>query len=285
MLWGFFKKVVIADRLALYVNEIYDHPAGRHGWPLIVATYFFAFQIYCDFSGYTDIAIGAAQVMGFRLMDNFNRPYFSKSIVEFWQRWHISLSSWFRDYLYIPLGGNRVPVARWCFNILVVFLVSGLWHGANWTFIAWGALHGLYMIFGVATYGVRRRFFTSAPLKRVAWSHRWIQAFITFHLVLVAWVFFRASSITVAVDVLTQALSGLTRASLWGVITTDTFIISVLMVGFMEAVHIIERHGQMRRFLDDKPAAIRWAFYYVLILLIATFGMFHNPAQFIYFQF
>jgi hypothetical protein len=141
------------------------------------------------------------------------------------------------------------------------------------------------MIFGVATYGVRRRFFTSAPLKRVAWSHRWIQAFITFHLVLVAWVFFRASSITVAVDVLTQALSGLTRASLWGVITTDTFIISVLMVGFMEAVHIIERHGQMRRFLDDKPAAIRWAFYYVLILLIATFGMFHNPAQFIYFQF
>jgi D-alanyl-lipoteichoic acid acyltransferase DltB (MBOAT superfamily) len=270
MLWGFFKKVVIADRLALYVNEIYDHPAGRHGWPLIVATYFFAFQIYCDFSGYTDIAIGAAQVMGFRLMDNFNRPYFAKSIVEFWQRWHISLSSWFRDYLYIPLGGNRVPVLRWCFNILVVFLISGLWHGANWTFIAWGALHGIYMILGVATYGARRRFFASVPLRRFAWSHRWIQAFITFHLTLIAWVFFRASSITTAAGILAQSLSGLTWPGLRAII---------------EMVHVIERHGQMRRFLDDKPVAIRWAFYYALVLLIATFGMFHNPAQFIYFQF
>ncbi len=196
MLWGFFKKVVIADRLALYVNGIYDHPAAQHGWPLIIATYFFAFQIYCDFSGYTDIAIGAAQVMGFRLMDNFNRPYFAKSIVEFWQRWHISLSSWFRDYLYIPLGGNRVAVPRWCFNIMVVFLVSGLWHGANWTFIVWGALHGVYVIAGVATFAWQRKFLRIRRHARIGWSRRWIEAFVTFHLVLIAWVFFRAASLS-----------------------------------------------------------------------------------------
>ncbi len=148
MLWGFFKKVVIADRIGLYVNQVYEAPTSHHGWSLIVATYFFAFQIYCDFSGYTDIAIGAAQVMGFRLMDNFNRPYFAKSIAEFWRRWHISLSSWFRDYLYFPLGGNRVPVPRWCFNISIVFLLSGLWHGASWTFVVWGALHGFYILVG-----------------------------------------------------------------------------------------------------------------------------------------
>jgi D-alanyl-lipoteichoic acid acyltransferase DltB (MBOAT superfamily) len=285
MLWGFFKKVVIADRLALYVNGIYDHPTAQHGWPLIVATYFFAFQIYCDFSGYTDIAIGAAQVMGFRLMDNFTRPYFAKSVVEFWQRWHISLSSWFRDYLYIPLGGNRVPVPRWFLNIMVVFLVSGLWHGANWTFLAWGALHGSYVIAGVATFAWQRRFFESAPMRRIAWSRRWIEALITFHLVLAGWVFFRAGSMSDAGYIFGHAFTGLTAASLRGIVTTDTFVLSVVFIAFMECVHVIERHGQMRRFLDDKPIAVRWGFYYALILLIVNFGMFHNPAQFIYFQF
>jgi D-alanyl-lipoteichoic acid acyltransferase DltB (MBOAT superfamily) len=285
MLWGFFKKVVIADRLALYVNAIYDHATTQHGWPLIVATYFFAFQIYCDFSGYTDIAIGAAQVMGFRLMDNFNRPYFAKSVVEFWQRWHISLSSWFRDYLYIPLGGNRVAAPRWCFNIMIVFLVSGLWHGANWTFLAWGALHGVYVIAGVATFTWQRKFFASAPMARIAWSRRWIEAAITFHLVLIGWVFFRAASLSDAGYILSNAFSGLTKASIWSIVTAEYFILSVLFIAFMECVHLIERHGDMRRFLDDKPIAVRWGFYYALILLIANFGMFHNPAQFIYFQF
>ena len=138
MLWGMFKKVVIADRLAIAVNQVYGNPHDYTGVPLIVATVFFAFQIYCDFSGYSDIAIGAAQVMGFRLMDNFNRPYFSKSIAEFWKRWHISLSTWFRDYLYIPLGGSRTKTWRWQFNLFITFLASGFWHGANWTYIIWG---------------------------------------------------------------------------------------------------------------------------------------------------
>jgi len=138
MAWGLFKKVVIADKLAIIVNNVYDDPCHYHGLSFVIASIFFAFQIFCDFSGYTDIAIGAAQVMGFKLMKNFNKPYHSKSISEFWSRWHISLSTWFNDYLYIPLGGSRVKVPRWYFNLFIVFVISGLWHGANWAYIAWG---------------------------------------------------------------------------------------------------------------------------------------------------
>src|SRR5690606_39664978 len=146
ILWGFFKKIVIADRLAIYVNGVYNSPYEYSGFPLIVATLFFAFQIYCDFSAYSDIAIGTARIMGFDLMENFRQPYFARSIREFWARWHISLSTWFRDYLYIPLGGNRVPFPRHLLNLFIVFLVSGLWHGASWTFVIWGALHGLFVV-------------------------------------------------------------------------------------------------------------------------------------------
>jgi D-alanyl-lipoteichoic acid acyltransferase DltB (MBOAT superfamily) len=151
MAWGLFKKVVIADRLVSAVDHVYDNPTNYEGLPLIIATVFFSFQIYCDFSGYSDIAMGSAKVMGFNLMKNFNQPYFSSGIKEFWGRWHISLSTWFRDYLYIPLGGNRVGKWRWYYNIFIVFLVSGLWHGANWTFIIWGGLHGFYQVFGQVT--------------------------------------------------------------------------------------------------------------------------------------
>ena len=138
MLWGFFKKIVVADRLAVFVSSVYDHPQQYDGLPLIIATVFFAFQIYCDFSGYTDIAIGAARVMGIDLIENFRRPYFARSVAEFWQRWHISLSSWFRDYVYIPLGGSRVGKSKWFMNILITFALSGIWHGASWNFpICW----------------------------------------------------------------------------------------------------------------------------------------------------
>lgn len=285
MLWGFFKKVVIADRLGLYVNQVYDASRAHTGWSLIIATYFFAFQIYCDFSGYTDIAIGAAQVMGFRLMDNFNRPYFSKSIAEFWRRWHISLSSWFRDYVYLPLGGNRVAVPRWYLNIVIVFLLSGFWHGANWTFFAWGALHGTYIIVGSLTAAWRGRAYASALLQRVRWSHRWVRVLVTFHLVTVAWIFFRADSMAEGWYVLGHLFTGLTWHALREIAGTDYFRVSVAMIAIMEGVHLIERHGQMRRFLDSKPLALRWAFYYSLILLIVNFGMFHSPMEFIYFQF
>ena len=138
MVWGFFKKIAIADTLSPYVSRIYDAPQNFQGFALVLATIFFTFQIYCDFSGYSDIAIGTAKLMGINLMTNFKSPYFSQSIKEFWSRWHISLSTWFRDYVYIPLGGNRVKRIRHAFNLIVTFMVSGLWHGANWTFVVWG---------------------------------------------------------------------------------------------------------------------------------------------------
>jgi D-alanyl-lipoteichoic acid acyltransferase DltB (MBOAT superfamily) len=173
MMWGFFKKIVVADRLAIAVNHVYARPGDFDGAALLLATYAFAFQIYCDFSGYSDIALGSAEVMGFELMKNFDRPYASASVAEFWRRWHISLSTWFRDYLYIPLGGSKVGPARTGANLLIVFLVSGLWHGANWTYVAWGALHGLYIIVGRATEGARR--WLAVP--------RFVSTLITFHLV------------------------------------------------------------------------------------------------------
>lgn len=157
ILWGFFKKIVIADQLALFVDQVYGAPGEWHGAAVLLASYFFAFQIFCDFSAYTDIARGSARIMGYDLMENFNRPYFARSIREFWARWHISLSTWFRDYLYIPLGGNRVVKWRWYYNLMVVFVVSGLWHGANWTFVAWGFLHGAYLVISLMTRDWRDR--------------------------------------------------------------------------------------------------------------------------------
>ena len=155
--WGYFKKVVVADRLAIYVNGIYNNVDGATGSALVLATFFFAFQILCDFSGYSDIAIGVSRILGFKLMKNFNRPYFSKSIPEFWRRWHISLSTWFKDYLYIPMGGNRCGAARRYFNLFTTFFVSGIWHGAAWTYIIWGTLHGVYQIIGISTSGIRTK--------------------------------------------------------------------------------------------------------------------------------
>lgn len=299
MLWGFFKKLVIADRLAIYVNAVYAAPEAHSGTALLIATYFFAFQIYCDFSAYSDIAIGAARVLGFDLMENFRRPYFSKSISEFWNRWHISLSSWFRDYLYIPLGGNRVVKSRWYANLFIVFLVSGLWHGAAWTFVIWGALHGLYLMTSMITAPLRERLWANITtlaaarvpnvraagfqLFRIDTLRQWLAAIVTFHLVLVAWVFFRAESVADAVYVL---------ASMWrldGPILVPGFdggalLVAVAAIGFMEMIHFAERGSSIETVLDARPAWMRWGFYYTLAFAILVFGVF-SQQQFIYFQF
>lgn len=190
MLWGMFKKVVIADQLARLVNLVYNEPSSWHGLIVIAATYSFAIQIYCDFSGYSDIAIGAARVMGFDLRLNFKEPYLAQSIADFWRRWHISLSTWFRDYLYIPLGGNRVSQKRMYLNLMIVFIVSGLWHGANWTFVIWGALHGFYMVFSLATKNIREHILASLNLWGKPRLLLRLNVFSTFHLVVFAWVFF-----------------------------------------------------------------------------------------------
>jgi alginate O-acetyltransferase complex protein AlgI len=295
MMWGMFKKVVIADRLALLTNPVYNHPHNFPAATLLIATFFFCFQIYCDFSGYSDIALGAARVMGFKLMQNFNRPYFSTSIAEFWKRWHISLSTWFRDYLYISLGGNRVSVPRWYFNLFFVFLVSGFWHGANWTFIAWGALHGFYLVFAVITERFRPEVF-SGFFKKHHRLNNAIQIFITFCLVLIAWVFFRANSITDACYILKQLphaikdmLHAILSHSLWlgrieKYISYKDFLLSFLLIFFLEVAQYLNHTFKFENLLKARPVYVRWGFYYFAIGFILWFGVFENR-QFIYFQF
>lgn len=285
MVWGLFKKVVIADRLALLVNHIYDHPSTTSGLPLVIATYAFSFQIYCDFSGYSDIAIGAAKVMGIRLMNNFNRPYYSKSIAEFWRRWHISLSSWFRDYVYISMGGNRVPRPRWYFNLFVVFLVSGLWHGANWTFVIWGALHGFYLIFSIVTQNFRQWFVRLIRLDRSPWIQKFVGVFITFHLVTFSWILFRAKSVQDAWYVITHLGFANPAGSLanLGLGTLD-LVIAALSIVVLESVHLLQRRIPIIERLRIQPVWSRWAFYVTAVLAILMFGEFIS-LDFIYFQF
>ena len=288
MLWGFFKKLVIADRLAIYVNEAYNHPAEYQGLTLLLATYFFAIQIYCDFSGYSDIAIGAARVMGYDLMTNFRQPYFSKSISEFWRRWHISLSTWFRDYLYIPLGGNRVGKQRWYFNLFAVFVISGLWHGANWTFVVWGALHGGYLIFAIVTADWRQKLAHWSGLAKRPALHNLLRTLITFHLVLFAWIFFRANSLSeafmiignmAALDFSLESLKSLNIALGWG-----ELLVAIGSILFLELAHLLQSRGKVHSWITARPAALRWSVYYLLLLAIAFFGVF-NHSEFIYFQF
>jgi len=277
MLWGFFKKIVIADRLANYVDQIYNHPDAYHGLPVIIATVFFAFQIYCDFSGYSDIAIGAAQVLGFRLMDNFNRPYFSSSISEFWKRWHISLSTWFRDYFYISLGGNRVTIPRWYFNLFLTFLVSGLWHGANWTFIVWGGLNGLYMIIESSMKPIKNK------LPRFL-KYKVLNVLFTFILINFSWIFFRASSLKNASVVIRNMFHFSDGGLKWAIFDPYDFWICVASIAFMEWIHYLERHNKMRHFFNDRPLWIRWGMYTFLIWAIWIFGVF-GAREFIYFVF
>lgn len=284
MAFGFFKKLVIADRLAIYVNAVYNHPEQFTGLPLWMATFFFAFQIYCDFSGYSDIAIGAARVMGFSLMGNFRRPYYAKSIHEFWQRWHISLSTWFRDYLYIPLGGNRVSKKRWYFNLFVVFLISGFWHGANWTFIIWGGLHGFYLLFSIWTKRLREKWIVWSHLDHYPFLLKVLRVGITFHLVLLSWVFFRANSLHDAFTVLKNMLVwtfDYQRVAL-GKVELAVAFFSLLI---LETVHLLQRNRQALTTFMKKPAWMRWLVYYGVIMLILLFGEMATEQQFIYFQF
>jgi len=202
IVFGLFKKIVVADRLAVYVNEVYADLGNANTISVVFACVFFSIQIYCDFSGYTDIARGCAKFMGFELMLNFNRPYRATSISDFWSRWHISLSTWFRDYLYIPLGGNRNGTINWYRNLIIVFLLSGLWHGANWTFIIWGGLHAFFIIFGIATVRFRENIGNSILRNRFKLGRNLLNQFITFILVTLAWIFFRATSINQAFEVL-----------------------------------------------------------------------------------
>lgn len=280
--WGMFKKVVIADRLAEYVNTVYGAPSKYSGLSLALATYFFAFQIYCDFSGYSDIAIGSANVLGYDLMDNFRRPYFSKSIQEFWMRWHVSLSSWFRDYLYIPLGGNRKGPARKNINVFLTFLVSGLWHGANWTFVVWGALHGIYQIVGVKTFAFRERAYEHFGIGKTA--QKWIKVIVTFHLVLFAWIFFRARNLSDAMTIIKNIPRSFGLAAALAVISRADLVIAFGAILFLLAAELLQRKSEFRKILTLQPAIVRTVAYISIIALIVLFGKFGGN-DFIYFQF
>jgi alginate O-acetyltransferase complex protein AlgI len=302
MLWGFFKKIVIADRLAILVDAVYAEPRTHTSLTLLIATYFFAFQIYCDFSGYSDIAIGSAKILGYDLMENFRRPYFSRSIREFWQRWHISLSNWLRDYLYIPLGGSRVTQLRLCCNLLIVFLISGLWHGAKWTFVLWGGLHGLYLIAHVVINNGMRYCLQVPALRQITSAIKlpralltFISILITFHLVLLAWVLFRANSLADAGYIL-QVISAAIRSipswseNLGGAIAIQQFgavemLISVCLILFMEAVHLILEHPKLSYLVKETPSRLKWVTCYSIAMLILFLGQYPENNTFIYFQF
>jgi D-alanyl-lipoteichoic acid acyltransferase DltB (MBOAT superfamily) len=281
IIWGLFKKVVIADRLAIYVNQIYSSPEAYGGSTLFLATLFFAFQIYCDFSGYSDIAIGSAHILGFRIMQNFNLPYLAASIKDFWHRWHISLSTWFSDYVYRPLGGSRVPKWRWAINIFVVYLVSGFWHGANWTFIIWGGLFGiLYLAEHYGELLIRK-----AGVERIYNSdlvHVLRVAFI-FTCVLVAWVFFRAENMTDARYIVSNMFTDW-RMPFLGSSAFET-LLGLGLILLLFTIQILQYRGIFSVYLGPSgvPAVYRWIGYATMLVLIAWLGV--SSEQFIYFQF
>jgi D-alanyl-lipoteichoic acid acyltransferase DltB (MBOAT superfamily) len=292
MAWGLFKKVVIADRLAMVVDNVYNHPTQHSGIDLLIATVFFTFQIFCDFSGYSDMAIGAARIMGFKLMTNFNQPYHSKSIAEFWKRWHISLSTWFKDYLYIPLGGNRVSIPRWYFNLFFVFLISGLWHGANWTFIIWGALNGFYLVFAEITKDIRNKINHALRISRTSF----IPTITTFLLIAFAWIFFRANNLGSATYIIRHLFSEI-PSELAGIIkgtsefqiknlgiTPAQLFISLLLIVLLEVVHMYQRKKDISEIFKAFPPYLRWSAYFAIVLSILFLGVF-DDRQFIYFQF
>ena len=277
MLWGLFKKVVIADNLSRIVNLCYDNPSEHSGLMLLIATIFFTFQIYCDFSGYSDIALGSAKCMGFDLMTNFNLPYISRSISEFWGRWHISLSTWFRDYLYIPLGGNRVSKRRWMLNVFIVFVVSGLWHGANYTFIIWGFLHGLYTLFGIITKDFQEKFIKS----------RIINIGLTFLIVAFAWIFFRAKNLDFAIQIISKIFSLKTygaailvnELSVFGI--TKFFIILLLLLLFILIDRFITKLLNGNYLISTLSNILVFS---LMLAMLTIFG-YYGETQFIYFQF
>ena len=280
ILWGLFKKVVIADSCAEYVNLIFANPEDYSGSTLVLGALFFTFQIYGDFSGYSDIAIGTSRLFGFDLMRNFNLPYFSRDIAEFWRRWHISLSTWFRDYLYIPLGGSRGSLWKKVRNTFIIFIVSGFWHGANWTFIVWGALNALYIMPLILTKNNRQHLEIVAKDKNLPSLKEVGSILLTFFLTVFAWIFFRAASVSQAFEY----IGGIFQPSLFRKpeilpLATLGLIVSLL---FVEWFQRDQPHG-----LAFDPAQssrfFRWSIYLVFTLLVAAF--FGKESTFIYFQF
>ncbi len=287
-LWGAFKKMVLADRLAVLVNTVFKTPGDFGSLQLLGAAVAFSIQIYCDFSAYSDMAVGTARAMGFRLMENFRTPYFSRSIAEFWRRWHISLSFWFRDYLYFPLGGSRRGTARKYLNLLIVFAVSGLWHGAALTFIAWGLLNGLYQVASGVTKPARDKLRAALRLKDDGPVTVLLQVLITFGLTTLAWVFFKAGSFSQALAV----LSGMVRGPLWAFtgMGLDRWELLAALGGVLVllGVDLLSLRGSLEERYLSLPRPTRWAVLWGLLfaaLLFGSYGTGYDAQSFIYVKF
>jgi len=283
MLWGLFMKLVIADRLAIYVNTIYNNPEQHGGQSFLLATVFFTFQVYCDFAGYSNIAIGAARVMGFKLMTNFNRPYLSRSIAEFWSRWHISLSTWMKDYLYIPLGGSRVSIPRWYFNLFIVFAICGLWHGPSWTYVIWGSVYGSYAILANITQNLRKRLNHLIGLDRTPQLLHLLQILFTFLLTCFPVIIFRANTPQEALLIIQKILSFSGPIFIdW---TTPIVPFSLFGIFLLLAVEIKQEYFKDSVSVFNHPnSLVRYSTYTFLFLTILLIGVF-DGGQFIYFQF
>jgi D-alanyl-lipoteichoic acid acyltransferase DltB (MBOAT superfamily) len=280
--FGLFKKMVIADRLAILVNEVYNNPELYCGTDLIVATIFFAFQIYCDFSGYSDIAIGIARTMGFDLMKNFDAPYFARSITDFWRRWHISLSTWFRDYVYIPLGGSRKGEFRVYLNLFIVFVVSGLWHGAAITFIIWGGIHGLIIVTEKAFGNYK------LIIKRDQFIPSLVFTLTTFSIVCFAWIFFRANSFSDSLYIVEHLFDFSSPEGIFGLGLPEHEVkLSLLAILALMSFDFIHRKFNALKQLNKSHFALRSLAYVVIIYAIVIFGVYGEGgvAEFIYFQF
>ncbi len=288
MLWGFFKKIVIADNCAVYVNQVFENYQDQTGSTLLLAAIFFTFQIYGDFSGYSDIAIGCSRLFGINLMRNFNFPYFSRDIAEFWRRWHISLTTWFRDYIYIPLGGSRTTKAKVIRNTFIIFLVSGFWHGANWTFIAWGAYHALLFL-PLILLGKNRKYTNIVASKedgtlRLLPSFReTCQILITFFLAVIGWIIFRAESITQFWNYIVQ-MCNIPNFGMPYLINRHYYIPLCIFISLLLVIEWINRNSQHALQNISLPKVVRWILYIVLIFIIYRWGRFDYSA-FIYFQF
>ena len=287
-------KLVLADRIAILVNAVYRSPENYGGALVAITSILYTFQIYCDFAGYSHIAIGIAETLGIRVMENFRCPYLATSISDFWRRWHISLSSWFRDYIYIPLGGNRKGAVRKYLNIMIVFLLSGLWHGAGWTFVIWGGLHGLYQVVGALFKPVREKIAAFLKVNRLSSSSKVVSVIFTFGLVSFAWISFRAENLISVAEICKRFM----HPQIWelfdGTICTlglDHPNLAVMFLGLMLviAVDILNERGIfISKYIARERLWIRWPIYIITILVILICGVWgagYDTASFIYYQF
>lgn len=290
ILWGLIKKVVIADRLALVVNEVYSNTLEYRGLSLIIATFFFTFQIYCDFSSYSDIAIGSAKMFGITFKTNFCRPYFAKSIQEFWRRWHISLSSWFRDYLYFPLGGSRNSIYR---NTIIVFLISGLWHGANWNFLLWGLIHGIIVCFSIFIKPLKEKVLDILLIESQNRIYNLFSIFFTFILVNITWILFRANSLNDSIYILKEIINinhveFFNIQRLVAVIGNKELKAAFIFIFILTIAQFLQTKIRFRSYFRKINIFARWSVYTIAILVLAVFGIYgsNSPVvEFIYFQF